>query len=61
MHLPLAIGSFLFRTALVGLVSSWRTRGIDHADSQTYFLAGRQLPWIQLAGALLLTISPPNN
>ncbi len=55
MNLPLAIGSFLFCTALVGFISWWRTRGMDNSDSQTYFLAGRKLPWIQVAGALLLT------
>ena len=55
MNFPLAIGSFLFCTVLVALISWWRTRGMDNSDSQTYFLAGRKLPWIQVAGALLLT------
>jgi len=55
MNLPLAIGSFFFCTLLVGFISWWRTRGSDNSDAQTYFLAGRKLPWIQVAGALLLT------
>jgi SSS family solute:Na+ symporter len=55
MNLPLAIGSFLFCTGLVGLIAWWRTRGMDNSHSQDYFLAGRKLPWIQVAGALLLT------
>jgi SSS family solute:Na+ symporter len=55
MNLPLAFGSFLFFTALVGIISWWRTRRLDNRDAQTYFLAGRKLPWIQVAGALLLT------
>ena len=55
MNLPLAIGSFLFCTVLVAMISWWRTRREDNSDAQTYFLAGRKLPWIQVAGALLLT------
>ena len=55
MNFPLTIGSFLLCTVLVGLVSWWRTRGMDNSHSQDYFLAGRKLPWIQVAGALLLT------
>lgn len=55
MNLALAIGSFLFCTILVGVIAWWRTRGMDNTHSQDYFLAGRKLPWIQVAGALLLT------
>jgi len=55
MNLPLAIGSFLFFTVVVALISWWQTRREDNSDAQTYFLAGRKLPWIQVAGALLLT------
>lgn len=55
MNLPLALGSFLACTGLVALISWWRTRQVDNNDAQTYFLAGRRLPWIQVAGALLLT------
>lgn len=55
MNLPLAFGSFLFFTALVGGIAWWQTRRVDNRDASTYFLAGRKLPWIQVAGALLLT------
>ena len=53
MNLPLAFGSFLFFTGLVGFISWRRTRKIDNRDAQNYFLAGRKLPWFQVAGALL--------
>lgn len=55
MNLPLAFSSFLFFTALVGGISWWSTRRLDNRDARDYFLAGRKLPWIQVAGALLLT------
>lgn len=55
MQASLAFGSFLFFTALVGAIAWWRTRRLDNRDAQNYFLAGRKLPWIQVAGALLLT------
>ncbi len=55
MNLPLAFGSFLFCTALVGAIAWWRTRLTDNRDARNYFLAGRKLPWIQVAGSLLLT------
>jgi SSS family solute:Na+ symporter len=55
MNLLLAFGSFLFFTALVGFISWRRTRQLDNRDAQNYFLAGRKLPWFQVAGALLLT------
>jgi solute:Na+ symporter, SSS family len=55
MNLPLAFASFLFFTALVPLISWWRTRRMDNTDARTYFLADRRLPWFQIAGTLLLT------
>lgn len=55
MNLPLAFVSFAFVTAVVAFISWWRTRGLDNKEAKTYFLAGRRLPWIQVAGALLLT------
>jgi SSS family solute:Na+ symporter len=55
MNLPLTIGSFVLGTGFVGAVAWWRTRRLDNSDVQTYFLADRQLPWYQVAGALLLT------
>lgn len=48
-------GSFAFFTALVAAISWWRTRRVDNRDPGTYYLAGRKLPWFQVAGALLLT------
>ena len=50
MNLPLAIGSFLLCTLLVGVFSWWWTRGMDNRSAKDYFLAGRKLPWIQVAG-----------
>lgn len=55
MNLPLAFVSFAFVTVAVALISWWRTRELDNKEAKTYFLAGRRLPWIQVAGALLLT------
>ena len=55
MNIALTLGSFLLCTVLVAFIAWWRTRGMDNANSQDYFLAGRKLPWIQVAGALLLT------
>src|SRR4051812_19095395 len=55
MNLPLAFASFLFCTALVGVIAWWRTRRTDNREARNYFLAGRKLPWIQVAGSLLLT------
>lgn len=55
MNLPLAVASFVLCTGFVAFVAWWRTRGMDNSSSQDYFLAGRKLPWIQVAGALLLT------
>ena len=47
--------SFLFFTALVGLLTWLITRRDDHASSQGYFLAGRSLTFPLIAGSLLLT------
>lgn len=55
MHLATTIISFAFFTALVPVIAWWRTRRFDNKDAKTYFLANRRLPWIQVAGALLLT------
>jgi SSS family solute:Na+ symporter len=55
MSLSFTFLSFLFFTALVGVISWWFTRRVDNGDAQTYFLADRRLPWLQVAGALLLT------
>lgn len=47
--------SFLFFTALVGLLTWLITRKDDHASSQGYFLGGRSLTYPLIAGSLLLT------
>jgi SSS family solute:Na+ symporter len=47
--------SFLAFTALVAFVSWRATRSDDHETSTGYFLAGRSLSWIVIAGSLLLT------
>lgn len=47
--------SFLFFTALVAYVSWVKTRNDDHESSSGYFLAGRSLGWLVIAGSLLLT------
>ena len=51
----LTLGSFLFFTGLVGVLTWWITRRDDHASSQGYFLAGRSLTFPLIAGSLLLT------
>lgn len=47
--------SFLFFTALVAVISSIKTKGDDLESAEGYFLAGRGLPGIVIAGSLLLT------
>jgi SSS family solute:Na+ symporter len=51
----LEIGSFLFFTGLVAVLSWWYTRHDQHSTSTGYFLAGRSLTWIVVGGSLLLT------
>lgn len=47
--------SFIMFTAAVALISSWKTRGDNLESAEGYFLAGRGLPGIVIAGSLLLT------
>lgn len=47
--------SFLFFTALVGVLTWILTRKDDHKSSSGYFLAGRTLTFPLIAGSLLLT------
>ncbi len=47
--------SFLFVTAMVAIVSSIKTKGDDLESAEGYFLAGRGLPGVVIAGSLLLT------
>lgn len=53
--MALTIASFLFFTALVGVLTWLITRRDDHASSQGYFLGGRSLTFPLIAGSLLLT------
>ncbi|MEM9160337.1 MAG: solute:sodium symporter family transporter [Verrucomicrobiota bacterium] len=47
--------SFLFFTALVGLITYWRTRSEKLSSRKGYFLAGRSLSGWVIAGSLMLT------
>jgi SSS family solute:Na+ symporter len=51
----LAFSTFVLFTALVAALTWWRTRHDDHHTSTGYFLAGRSLGAIVIAGSLLLT------
>lgn len=51
----LTLGSFVFFTALVGLLTWLITRGAPHDNSDGYFLAGRTLTGGFIAGSLMLT------
>jgi len=51
----LTLGSFVFFTGLVGLVTWLLTSKDDHGSSEGYFLAGRTLTGGFIAGSLLLT------
>ena len=47
--------TFLGFTALVAVISYLKTRGTDEASSDGYFLGGRSLTGVVIAGSLLLT------
>lgn len=47
--------TFLFFTILVAVISGWKTKGDQLDTAEGYFLAGRGLPGIVIAGSLLLT------
>ncbi|MFG0305298.1 MAG: solute:sodium symporter family transporter [Phycisphaerales bacterium JB040] len=51
----MVIASFLFFTALVAVITIIKTRKDDHSTSEGYFLAGRKLGGVVIAGSLLLT------
>ena len=51
----MTILTFLFFTALVGVITWYLTRKDDHGTSTGYFLAGRTLTGGFIAGSLLLT------
>ena len=50
--------SFLFFTVMVAVISAWKTRDDKLDTAEGYFLAGRGLPGIVIAGSLLLTRPP---
>lgn len=54
MH-ALTLGSFIFFTALVGVLTWWLTRRDQIGTSEGYFLGGRALTGGYIAGSLLLT------
>ena len=47
--------SFVFFTAMVAVISAWKTKDDNQETAEGYFLAGRGLPGIVIAGSLLLT------
>jgi len=47
--------TFVFFTALVAVISWWMTRKDNLDTAEGYFLAGRSLPGVVIAGSLLLT------
>ncbi len=49
------VGTFIFFTVLVAVLSWWKTRGDTLDTAEGYFLAGRGLPGFIIAGSLLLT------
>lgn len=51
----MTIITFLFFTALVAILTWWFTRGTDVSTNEGYFLAGRSLTGVFIAGSLLLT------
>lgn len=51
----LAIASFVGFTAIVAVISYYATRKTDETTSEGYFLGGRSLTGVVIAGSLLLT------
>ncbi|MDR3767377.1 MAG: solute:sodium symporter family transporter [Butyricicoccus sp.] len=49
------VATFIFFTVLVAVISWWKTRNDNLDTAEGYFLAGRGLPGIVIAGSLLLT------
>ena len=47
--------SFVLFTALVAIISAWKTRDEQLDTAEGYFLAGRGLPGVVIAGSLLMT------
>ncbi|MBI1248469.1 solute:sodium symporter family transporter [bacterium] len=55
LETAITLSSFVFFTALVGLITWILTRDDDHKSSSGYFLAGRTLTGGYIAGSLMLT------
>ncbi len=51
----IAVTTFLLFTAMVAIISYYKTKDEDLGHSTGYFLAGRSLSWIVIAGSLFLT------
>ena len=51
----MTIATFILFTALVAVATWWKTRGDGEATDEGYFLAGRSLTGVFIAGSLLLT------
>ena len=51
----MTIFTFVFFTVLVAVLTWWITRGTDLSTNEGYFLAGRSLTGVFIAGSLLLT------
>ncbi len=49
------LGSFVLFTAFVAVYAAWRLRGINRETPDGYFLGGRSLTGVVIAGSLLLT------
>ena len=47
--------TFIGFTVLVAVISWWKTRDDDLSTKEGYFLAGRGLPGIVIAGSLMMT------
>lgn len=55
MNIALTLGSFVFFTALVAVITWWKSRGGDSGSNDGFFLAGRSLTFPFIAASLLLT------
>lgn len=49
------VATFVAFTVLVAVISWWKTRDDDLSTKEGYFLAGRGLPGIVIAGSLMMT------
>lgn len=55
------VATFVAFTILVAVLSWWKTRDDDLSTKEGYFLAGRGLPGIVIAGSLMCTTFPQNS